>query len=141
MKSDVAISVKELGWSAIKLTQSKYRGAIQVYKGKYGENVPIFFYLDECFIIEDEDGLFTKDDLRDFFMKGTIDLEATGCIRGLSLVSYVEETRTGNLKVVHNTDLLKRFDLDKADIKSDIQNRLYTVYKLGEMIDAQVKVG
>ncbi len=140
MRQKVVKSIKSLGWSALKLTQKKYRGGIQVYSTEYGVPIPIYFYIDECFIIEDEDGLFSKDDLKDFFMKSEVDLESTGCIQGLQLVGYIEETDTGAKEVILNTELLSKWGIDTEENMNDIQNRLYEVYKMGELVDVDVSV-
>ena len=63
-KNAVFGEIKDLGWSVIQLTQKGYRGAIQTYKTSKGELVPVMFYLDECFIVEDKQGLFGVQDLK-----------------------------------------------------------------------------
>ena len=131
-KNTVFSDIKELGWSVIQLTQKGYRGAIQTYKTSKGELVPVMFYLDECFIVEDKQGLFGVQDLKYGIMQEkSIDLEATGCINGLSLSAYLDE----NKKVVYSSDVLDRLNINTSDNREDIKKRLKAVKKLSEMVD------
>ena len=117
-KNAVFSDIKELGWSVIQLTQKGYRGAIQTYKTSKGELVPVMFYLDECFIVEDKQGLFGVQDLKYGIMQEkSIDLEATGCINGLSLIAYLDE----NKKVVYSSDVLDRLNINTSDNREDIK--------------------
>lgn len=134
-KNTVFSEIKELGWSVIQLTQKGYRGAIQTYKTSKGELVPVMFYLDECFIVEDKQGLFGVQDLKYGIMQEkSIDLEATGCINGLSLIAYLDE----NKKVVYSSDVLDRLNINTFDNREDIKKRLKAVNKLSEMVDVDM---
>lgn len=134
-KNAVFSDIKELGWSVIQLTQKGYRGAIQTYKTSKGELVPVMFYLDECFIVEDKQGLFGVQDLKYGIMQEkSIDLEATGCINGLSLIAYLDE----NKKVVYSSDVLDRLNINTSDNREDIKKRLKAVNKLSEMVDVDM---
>lgn len=134
-KNTVFSDIKELGWSVIQLTQKGYRGAIQTYKTSKGELVPVMFYLDECFIVEDKQGLFGVQDLKYGIMQEkSIDLEATGCINGLSLIAYLDE----NKKVVYSSDVLDRLNINTSDNREDIKKRLKAVNKLSEMVDVDM---
>ena len=131
MNSNSVVSeIKALGWNALALRKSGYRGGVQVYRSDKGVRVPIFFYIDECFVVEDAQGLFRVEDLKDFFMKksSTVDLEATGCIQGFSLIAYKEED-----KITFMNDTLNRLGINDEAIKEDIEVRLNSVYRLGEM--------
>ena len=131
--------IKGYGWSTIALTKKGYRGAIQAYKNVQNEKVAVMFYLDECFIIEDSQGLFRVEDLKDFFMKEhkEIDLEATGCIEGLSLIAYLDE----NKKVMYMTQTMERLGLNTYDIVEDIEKRLNLVNQLAEEVDVDMGFG
>lgn len=134
-KNAVFGEIKDLGWSVIQLTQKGYRGAIQTYKTSKGELVPVMFYLDECFIVEDKQGLFGVQDLKYGIMQEkSIDLEATGCINGLSLIAYLDE----NKKVVYSSDVLDRLNINTSDNREDIKKRLKAVNKLSEMVDVDM---
>ena len=134
-KNTVFSDIKELGWSVLQLTQKGYRGAIQTYKTSKGELVPVMFYLDECFIVEDKQGLFGVQDLKYGIMQEkSIDLEATGCINGLSLSAYLDE----NKKVVYSSDVLDRLNINTSDNREDIKKRLKAVNKLSEMVDVDM---
>ena len=128
----VVTEIKSRGWSAIQLNKRGYRGAVQVYKSEKGEKVPVMFYIDECFVVEDKAGLFRVEDLKDFFMKktSTVDLEATGLIEGLSLVAYKDEN-TG--EVCYMDSVMTRLKINTKMNRADIERRLNAVYKLGEM--------
>lgn len=129
--NSVLAEIKRMGWSTIQLTSKSYRGAAQTYKTSKGSIVPIMFYLDEAFIVEDKDGLFGVQDLVAGLMKvKSIDLEATGCIQGLSLVAYEEEGQ-----VVCIEDILDRLDINTDLTKADIKRRLLVLSKLKEMED------
>lgn len=133
MANELFSSIKQIGWDAISLTKKGYRGAIKAYTVR-GNKVPVFFYLDECFVIEDKQGLFRVEDLKDFFFKHKeVDLEATGCIEGLSLVAFVEEGKTEFME-----ETVKRLGLDNREIKSDIDMRLRAVNRLGELEDVDM---
>lgn len=139
--SEVFKTIKALGWSAISLRKNRYRGAIQLYKSKFNEigRVAVYFYLDECFIIEDKDGLFHVEDLKDFFMKknglgGDVDLEATGYIEGLSLIAFINED--GSVGFADET--LNRLGINDEIIREDIEKRLRTVNILSEMEDVDM---
>lgn len=141
MISDVLKNIKSIGWSAISLRRNRYRGAIQVYRSVDPSKgrIPIYFYLDECFIIEDKDGLFRVEDLKEFFMKkdgagANVDLEATGCIQGLSLIAYIEEDGS----VLFNDPVLDRLDINTSAIRQDISKRLRAVNILSEMVDVDM---
>lgn len=136
--NSVITEIKSLGWSAIQLNKKGYRGAVQVYKNEKGEKVPIMFYIDECFIIEDKDGLFRVEDLKDFFMKKTskVDLEATGLITGLSLVAFKDEETE---KVCFVDSVLDRLGINTSLNREDIGRRLNSVYKLGEMVEVSME--
>lgn len=141
VSSDVFKRIKTLGWSAISLRKTRYRGAIQLYKSTCTEvgRVPIYFYLDECFIIEDKDGLFHVEDLKEFFMKknglgGDVDLEATGYIEGLSLIAFLNDD--GSIGFADDT--LNRLGINTDEIRVDIENRLRTVNILSEMEDVDM---
>lgn len=137
-KNVVFSDIKDLGWSVIQLTQKGYRGAIQTYKTSKGELVPIMFYLDECFIVEDKQGLFGVQDLKYGIMQEkSIDLEATGCINGLSLIAYLDD----NKKVVYSSDVLDRLNINTSDNREDIKKRLKAVNKLSEMVDVDMGYG
>lgn len=137
-KNVVFSDIKDLGWSVIQLTQKGYRGAIQTYKTSKGELVPVMFYLDECFIVEDKQGLFGVQDLKYGIMQEkSIDLEATGCINGLSLIAYLDD----NKKVVYSSDVLDRLNINTSDNREDIKKRLKAVNKLSEMVDVDMGYG
>ena len=133
----VVTEIKGLGWSAIQLNKKGYRGAVQIYKSSKNEKVPVMFYIDECFIVEDNQGLFRVEDLKDFFMKksSTVDLEATGLIQGLSLIAYKSE-ETG--VVEFNDSVMNRLDINSESNREDIKRRLNSVYKLGEMVEVDL---
>ena len=63
--TEIFSEIKKVGWSAIQLNKRGYRGAIQAYKNVDGMKVPVMFYIDECFVIEDSEGLFKVEDLKD----------------------------------------------------------------------------
>lgn len=130
--------IKGLGWSVIQLTQKGYRGAIQTYRNSKGELVAIMYYLDECFIVEDNQGLFGVQDLKYGLMQEkSIDLESTGCINGLSLIAYIDD----NKKIVYNNEVLDRLGLNNSEVKEDIKTRLRSVNKLSEMVDVDLGYG
>ena len=115
-----------------------YRGAIQAYKNVDGMKVPVMFYIDECFVIEDSEGLFKVEDLKDFFFKHKeVDLEATGCINGLSLVAYLDDDK--NVGYMDST--MTRLGLNNREIREDIERRLRIVNQLGEMEDVDLGFG
>lgn len=134
-KSTLFSDIKKLGWSAIQLSQKGYRGAIKVYKADNGDKIPVMFYIDECFVVEDNQGLFTAEDLKDFFFKHKeVDLEATGCIEGLSLVAYIEDD--GN--VVFMEKILNRLNINNCENRDDLSERLKVVHQLGETVDVDL---
>lgn len=137
MNNTVVTEIKSLGWSAIQLNKKGYRGAVQVYRGVHGEKVPVFFYIDECFIVEDKDGLFRVEDLKDFFMKktSTVDLEATGLIQGLSLIAYKNDD-SSDIEFVDS--VLTRLGINTSVNREDIKRRLNAVYRLGEMVEVDM---
>jgi len=137
MNNAVVTEIKSLGWSAIQLNKKGYRGAVQVYRGVRGEKVPVFFYIDECFIVEDKDGLFRVEDLKDFFMKktSTIDLEATGLIQGLSLIAYKNDDSSD---IEYVDSVLTRLGINTSVNREDIKRRLNAVYRLGEMVEVDM---
>lgn len=136
----VVAEIKGLGWNAIHLNKKGYRGAVQVYKNDKGEKVPVMFYIDECFIVEDKDGLFRVEDLKDFFMKksSTVDLEATGLIQGLSLVAYKNDDDS-DIEFVDS--VLTRLGINTKLNREDIARRLNAVYRLGEMEEVDLGFG
>jgi hypothetical protein len=133
----VVTEIKSLGWSAIQLNKKGYRGAVQVYRGIKGEKVPVMFYIDECFVVEDNQGLFRVEDLKDFFMKksSNVDLEATGLIEGLSLIAYKDESSG---KVCYMDSVMTRLNINTKLNREDISRRLNAVYQLGEMEDVDL---
>lgn len=129
--NEVLAEIKRMGWSSIQLTSKNYRGAVQTYKTSKGSIVPIMFYLDEAFIIEDKDGLFGVQDLVAGLMKvKSIDLEATGCIQGLTLIAYEEDGQ-----VVFSDKVLDRLDINTDLTKLDLKRRLLILSQLKEMED------
>jgi len=136
-KNTLFSDIKKLGWSAIQLTQKGYRGAVQTYRNSNGLLVPVMFYIDEAFVVEDKQGLFGVQDLKYGLMQEkTINLEDTHCINGLSIVSYIEDG-----KVTFNSDVLSRLFINTPEVKEDIKNRLKAVSKLGEMVDVDLGYG
>ena len=95
---------------------------------------------DECFIVEDKDGLFRVEDLKDFFMKksSTVDLEATGLIQGLSLVAYKNDDDS-DIEFVDS--VLTRLGINTKLNREDIARRLNAVYRLGEMEEVDLGLG
>lgn len=136
--TEIFSEIKKVGWSAIQLNKRGYRGAIQAYKNVDGMKVPVMFYIDECFVIEDSEGLFKVEDLKDFFFKHKeVDLEATGCINGLSLVAYLDDDK--NVGYMDST--MTRLGLNNREIREDIERRLRIVNQLGEMEDVDLGFG
>ena len=136
--TEIFSEIKKVGWSAIQLNKRGYRGAIQAYKNIDGMKVPVMFYIDECFVIEDSEGLFKVEDLKDFFFKHKeVDLEATGCINGLSLVAYLDDDK--NVGYMDST--MTRLGLNNREIREDIERRLRIVNQLGEMEDVDLGFG
>ena len=136
--TEIFSEIKKVGWSAIQLNKRGYRGAIQAYKNVDGMKVPVMFYIDECFVIEDSEGLFKVEDLKDFFFKHKeVDLEATGCINGLSLVAYLDDDK--NVGYMDST--MTRLGLNNREIREDIERRLRIVNQLGEMEDVGLGFG
>ena len=136
--TEIFSEIKKVGWSAIQLNKRGYRGAIQAYKNVDGMKVPVMFYIDECFVIEDSVGLFKVEDLKDFFFKHKeVDLEATGCINGLSLVAYLDDDK--NVGYMDST--MTRLGLNNREIREDIERRLRIVNQLGEMEDVDLGFG
>lgn len=127
--NEVIAGIKKLGWSKIKLTKRGYRGAVQTYKTSRSTLVPVMYYINEAFVVEDAQGLFGVQDLEYGLMdeKG-IDLEGTGHINGLTLLAYEEDG-----EVRFNEKELDRLDIHSELIKSDIERRLRAVAELGEM--------
>lgn len=135
--SELIASIKKLGWSKIKLTRRGYRGAIQTYKTSRNSLVPIMFYIDEAFIVEDSEGLFGVQDLEYGLMnEKSIDLEGTGHIEGLSLVAFIEDG-----EIYFNDKVLDRLDINSELIRSDIERRLKAVNVLGEMEEVDMGFG
>ena len=136
--TEIFSEIKKVGWSAIQLNKRGYRGAIQAYKNVDGMKVPVMFYIDECFVIEDSEGLFKVEDLKDFFFKHKeVDLEATGCINGLSLVAYLDDDKY----VGYMESTMTRLGLNNREIREDIERRLRIVNQLGEMEDVDLGFG
>ena len=136
--TEIFSEIKKVGWSAIQLNKRGYRGAIQAYKNVDGMKVPVMFYIDECFVIEDSEGLFKVEDLKDFFFKHKeVDLEATGCINGLSLVAYLDDDK--NVGYMDST--MTRLGLNNREIREDIERILRIVNQLGEMEDVDLGFG
>ena len=138
-KNELFQSIKSVGWDILSLSKRGYRGAIKVYKSANGEKVPVMFYLDECFIVEDSLGLFRVEDLKSFFMKEhrEIDLTATGCINGLSLIAYLDDT-----KQTHFMDsTMTRLGINTISVREDVRNRLLVVNQLAEEIDVDMGYG
>ena len=132
-------SIKAVGWDIISLSKRGYRGAIKVYKSANGEKVPVMFYLEECFIVEDSLGLFRVEDLKSFFMKEhrEVDLTATGCIEGLSLIGYLDEDKQTHF--MDNT--LTRLGINTSAVRDDIRNRLLVVNQLSEEVEVDMGFG
>ena len=138
-KIEMFKSIKAVGWDIISLSKRGYRGAIKAYKNAKGDKIPIMFYLDECFIIEDSLGLFRVEDLKSFFMKEhrEVDMTATGCIQGLSLIAYLDDN-----KQVHFMDsTLTRLGVNTISVREDIRNRLLVVNQLAEEIEVDMGYG
>ena len=138
-RADMFKTVKSVGWDIISLSKRGYRGAIKAYKNAKGEKIPIMFYLDECFIIEDSLGLFRVEDLKSFFMKEhrEIDMTATGCIQGLSLIAYLDDERQSHFM----DSVLTRLGINTISVREDIRNRLLVVNQLAEEVDVDMGYG
>lgn len=138
-KIELFKSIKSAGWDAISLSNRGYRGCVKAFKNINEEKVPVMFYLDECFVVEDSLGLFRVEDLKSFFMKEhkEIDLTATGCIEGLSLVAYLDES----CQVHFEDSTMTRLGINDNNIRSDIRNRLFLVNQLSEEVEIDMGFG
>lgn len=136
-KNTVFSEIKKYGWDAIQLTKKGYRGAIKEYKNSKNESVPVMFYIDECFVVEDSKGLFRVEDLKDFFFKHKeVNLESgyTKFIEGLTPVANLNSDGT----IDYNDEKLEDLGINDTITRTDIENRLKLVYQLGETIDVDL---
>ena len=126
--------VKDIGWDHINLTQKGFKGAVQSYKAENGSTVALAFNMHEAFIVEDDQGLFGKDDLVAGIVKAKgINIEMTGEIIGAHVVAWEEEGEMGFDEIK-----LAELGLDAFEVRESLKARLTALAKLDVMIDMQL---
>jgi hypothetical protein len=125
--------VKDYGWSYIALTNKQFNGAIQVYKNTDGVDTAVCFNLHEAFIVSDENGLFSKEDIINFIIKDkTIDIEKSYELDNIDLVAWEEDG------VVTFGEASEVYKLNNFEIKESIKKRLLLLSSLDKLVDLDV---
>lgn len=112
--------VKSFPWSFISLSKSEgFKGAVHDFHTDNGV-VWVCFNLHECFVVEDEQGLFGKQDLIDGIIKAdNVDIFETGLIYGLNLLAWED-----NGFVSFDDEYLDKLGLDDYAVKKEIEKCL-----------------
>ena len=131
---EIIADIKKLTWSSIKLTRRQYRGAIKTYATETNALIPLFFYIDEVFIVEDEVGIFGVQDLKYSLQdKTNVNLEATGQIEGIKIVAYIDTTG----KVEVREDVLDYLGINRPEVVKDIKKRIKKLNQLKAEVEVE----
>lgn len=123
--------VKDLGWVHISLSQKGFKGAVQTYPSNKGGTVALCFNMHEAFIVEDEQGLFGAEDLKQGIINAKgIDIEFTGEIEGALAVAWEEDGEYG-----FNEDKLTELGINDFEVKESLKKRLFHLAQLDKLVD------
>ncbi len=127
-------SVKELGWSYLDVSTKGFKGAIQGYTTAFDTHVAVCFNMHEAFVVEDEAGLFTQQDLEFGVIKAkNIDVTVVAAIEGATVLAI----ESGG-EVQFNPLKLECLGLDNFFVKESIKNRLLKLAKLDDFVDVPI---
>lgn len=129
---------KSLGWHTINLNKNTgFKGAVQLYKTSTGADVALCFNMHEAFIVSDEAGLFTAQDLVSGIVNSKeFDVTLTGEIDGAHLVAWEVEDAEGPTGVVEfDEERLTELDINDFSVKESITSRILTLSKLDSLKD------
>lgn len=127
--------IKDLGWDKIKLAKTTgFGGAVNSYEAEDGSKVSMVFSADDVYIVEDELGLYTKEDLISGILNDKdIKVNESGLIEGaLALAWYDEDNET----VAFNEDKLTELGINTFEVKNSITERvklLVAIHQLSDM--------
>lgn len=125
---------KDLGWDYISLSGKGFKGAVQSYQSTTGTKVALAFNYHEAFVIEDDQGLFGVEDIKQGIIQNKeIDIEATGQIEGVSSVAW--ETEEGSGEVEFDEEKLTQLGINDAEVKDSITKRIIALSALDKLVD------
>lgn len=128
-------AAKDIGWDHISLSQRGFRGAVQSYKADDGSTVAVCFNLHEAFVVEDDQGLFGVEDLKEGIVKDkSINIEFTGTIEGATAIAW--ETEDGSGEVEFSEEELNRLGINDFSVKESIKERILLLAALDKLVDA-----
>jgi hypothetical protein len=126
----LAEEVKDLGWESIKLNKEGFRGAGKTYRTDKGD-VAVGFSMFAAFIVQDDEGLFSVQDLQDgIFKSNDFDISNLYGIDGAEVIADI--TEDGEASVGYDDELIAELGLNTPEIMDDIAKRLTVLRKLGE---------
>lgn len=131
--SAIIKAVKDLGWDKITLSVKKgFPGAVKVFtNGK--TSVAVCFGMHDAFIVKDDLGLYTADDLYTSIIKDkSFSVEEYSDIVGASLMAYEQDGE------VAFTDTFANSGIDTPEIREDITARLKACAALDVMVDVEL---
>lgn len=125
-------AIKSLGWSHQSIKGSTFKGVIQTFEGDKG-TVAVAFNLHEAFIVEDADGLFGLEDLKDGVVKDNdVDIFTVATINGATIIAF-----ESNNSVSYDEDKLTALGINDFEVKESLKKRLLTL----SMVDVYDEMG
>lgn len=124
-------SIKEIGWKHIALSQKGFDGAVQVYTSAEGAEVAVAFGVRGAFLLEDENGLYSADDLVKYGVKNSdVDMnDFKGIKEAVPLVVAFEGDTTPdednllkNGLTDHTADIVERAKVLNAIAESPLED-------------------
>lgn len=116
--------VKALGWVAIKLTAQRFRGAVYAH-GKMG----IYFTLEDCFIVKDELGYYSPEDIKYGLYDRTVPQQDLPYVEGRKTLGWINEKG----EVEYAEDTLGGIDASEK-LREEIKIRLKALNEFNEEI-------
>lgn len=135
-KTQLMENVRNLGWDTLSLTSAEFKGGVKVYTAADGSAIAVLFGRHEGFVVEDDAGLFTINDLVDGVINDPdFNVDESGTIDGTTVLgeSGLWEG-DGPAEVTLFEESLEKYGIASDEIKEDITKRLLVLSEFDQQI-------
>lgn len=122
--------IKALGWDYIGLSKKSFKGAVQNYSAE-GSTVTVGFTLHHAYVVEDEEGMFGVNDIRE----GVAPLIKAHPSEVEGTIIIAQDTGEG---VEFIESELTRLGINDFETRESLENRIKHLASLDEMVDMPI---
>lgn len=137
---EITKEARSFPWNQIYLSTKGFKGGIYLVKTTGVQKIPIFFYINECIIIEDRYGHFSAGELKEWLMDdydeedSRVDLSKLEEIDGLVKLAWFNEKG----EIEFNEEKMTKLKINSEQNREDIKQRMLVFHRIGEEIEKNV---